>query len=207
MVNVSEIGSTCDIGIQGKYPLFSEAHFDKTLSDNDFKRQIDTQNNNQAYYQKGDVIIFTNFQQNTITLRMVNTISIQTNYKEFTTILAKLSFKPEAIALMGGDFKTFVTDGVNPQTFLSKFFNQKAQTVFADKLQIKPSVLSLVVANADVTDVDMQIRLEPLNSSPKDSLYVQFIFRTTKYEVFNEFIAKFGADFISDIINSINELE
>jgi len=107
---------------------------------------------------------------------------------------------------MGGHFKTFVTD-VNPQTFLSKFFNQKAQTVLADKLQIKPSVLSLVVANSDVTDVDMQVRLEPLSSSPKDSLYVEFIFRTTKYDAFNEFIGKFGADFISEIINSINELE
>ena len=138
---------------------------------------------------------------------MINTISIQTNYNEFSTLLAKLSFKPEHIALMGGNFKTFVTDGVNPQTFLSKFFNQKAQTVLADKLQIKPSVLSLVIANSDTTDVDMQVRLEPLNSSPKDSLYVEFIFRTTKYEVFNEFIGNFGADFISKIINSIDELE
>lgn len=206
MVNISEIGASCDIGIQGKYPLFSEAHFDKTLLDDGFKRQIDTKNNNQVYYRKEDIIIFTNFQQNSITLRMINTISIQTKYNEFSTLLAKLSFKPEGIALMGGAFKTFVTD-VNPQTFLSKFFNQKAQTVLADKLQIRPSVLSLVIANSDVTDVDMQVRLEPLNSSPKDSLYVEFIFRTTRYEAFNEFIGKFGADFISEIINSINELE
>lgn len=206
MVSISEIGASCDIGIQGKYPLFSEAHFDKTLSEGDFKREIDTQNKNQVYYRKGDVIIFTNFQQNLITLRMIHTISIQKKYNEFSTLLAKLSFKPEGIALMGGNFKTFVTD-VDTQTFLSKFFNQNAQTILADKLQIKPSVFSLVVANSDVTNVDLQVRLEPLNSSPKDSLYVEFTFRTTKYDAFNEFVGKFGADFISDIINSINELK
>ncbi len=55
MVNISEIGASCDIGIQGKYPLFSEAHFDKTLSEGEFKREIDTQNKNQVYYRKGDV--------------------------------------------------------------------------------------------------------------------------------------------------------
>ncbi len=207
MVNVSEIGSTCDIGIQGKFPLFSEAQFDKTLSDDSFERLIDTANNNQVYYRKGDVIVFTNFQQNSITLRMLNTISIKTKYNEFTTLLAKLSFKPEHVALMGGSFKTFVTDGINPEIFLGKFFNQKAKAVLSDKLQIKPTFLSLVVANSDVTDVDMQVRVEPLNSSPKDSLYLEFVFKTTKYEVFNEFIGKFGADFISEIINSINELE
>lgn len=207
MVNVSEIGSKCDIAIQGKYPLFSEALFDKILSDDNYERQIDTKNKDQVYYRKGDIIIFTNFQLNTITLRMFNTISIQTKYNEFSTLLAKLSFKPEHIALMAGRFQTFVTDSGDPQLFLSKLFNEQAKTMLSEKLQIKASVLSVVIANSDAQDVDMQMRLEPLGSSPKDSLFVEFTFRTTKYDVFNDFVSKFGADFISKIINSINELK
>ncbi len=207
MVNVSEIGSNCDIAIQGKYPLFSQTHFDQTLTKDNYERQIDTQNNNQTFYRKDDVIIFTNFPQNTITLRLFNTISLQTKYNEFSILLAKLSFKPDSISIMGGNFKTFVTGNGNPQLFLNKFLSEKAQNVLTDQLQIKPTILSLVIANSDVKDVDMQIRMEPLNSSPLDSLYLEFIFRTTKYSVFNEFISKFGADFISGIIEKMNELK
>lgn len=207
MVNVSEIGSHCDIIIQGKYPLFSQTHFDQTLTKDNYERQIDTQNNNQTYYRKDDIIIFTNFPQNTITLRLFNTISLQTKYNEFSTLLAKLSFKPEAILMMGGNFKTFITDNGNPQLFLNKFLNGKAQTVLSKQLQITPSILSIVIANSDATDVDLQVRIEPLNSSPLDSLYVEFIFRTTKYDVFSEFIGKFGADFIRELIENMNEIK
>ena len=108
---------------------------------------------------------------------------------------------------MGGNFKTFVTDTGNPQLFLNKFFNEKAQTVLSKQLQIKPSILSIVVANSDATDVDLQIRVEPLNSSPLDSLYVEFIFRTTKYDVFSQFISNFGADFIKELIGNISEVQ
>lgn len=207
MVNVSEIGSSSDIVIQGKYPLFSQTHFDQTLIDSAYERQIDTANNNQTYYRKGDVIIFTNFPQNIITLRLFNTISLQTNYNEFIKLIAKLSFKPEHVAIMGGNFKTFVTDNGNPQLFLNKFFNEKAQTVLAQQLKITPSILSIVVANSNATDVDMQVRMEPLNSSPLDSLYLEFIFRTTKYEAFNDFISKFGAEFIQEFIENINRIK
>ena len=92
MVKVSEIGALCDIMIQGKYPLFTETHFDQILTKDNYERQMDTKNNNQIYYRKDDIIIFTNFPQNTITLRLFNTISLQTKYSEFSTLLAKLSF-------------------------------------------------------------------------------------------------------------------
>jgi len=207
MVSVSEIGASCDIIIQGKYPLFSEIHFDKILSTDKYDRQIDTQNNNQVYYRKEDVIIFTDFPKNQITLKLFNTISLQTKYTEFSTLLAKLSFKPEHIALLGGSFQTFVTGYGDPKIFLNKFFSEKSQSVMSDQLKITPSILSLVIANSNVQDVDMQIRIEPLNSSPKDSLFVEFIFRTTKYEVFNDFISKFGADFIRDTLDKINEIK
>lgn len=207
MTDVPEIGSRCDIVIQGKYPLFSETHFDQILTKDKYERLIDTQNNNQTYYRKGDIIIFTNFPQNTITFRLFNTISIQTKYNEFSTLLAKLSFKPEHILMLGGNFKTFVTGNGSPQLFLNKLFNKEAQSILSKQLQINPSILSVVVSNSDVTDVDMQVRIEPLVSSPQDSLYVEFIFRTTNYEVFNEFISKFGADFIRDTISRINRVK
>lgn len=205
MVIVSEVGSSCDIGIQGKYPLFTETSFDEILIKDNYERQIDTQNNNQVYYRKGDIIIFTNFQQNTITLRLFNTISLQTKYKEFSILLAKLGFKPEHISVMGGNFKTFVTNAGTPQVLLNKFFNEKTQTKIAEQLRIKPSILSIVIANSDPSEVDLQVRVEPLNSSPLDSLYVELIFRTTKYDVFNEFISKFGAEFIKDFIENIGK--
>jgi len=207
VVTVSEIGSSCDIIIQGKYPLFSEIHFDKILATDKYERQIDTKNNNQVYYRKGDVIIFTDFPKNQITLRLFNTISLQTKYGEFSTLLAKLSFKPEHIAMLGGSFQTFVTGYGDPKIFLNKFFNEKSRSVMAEQLHITPSILSLVIANSDVQDVDMQVRIEPLNSSPKDSLFLEFIFKTTKYDVFNDFISKFGADFIRVTLDSINEIK
>ena len=207
MVTVSEIGSSCDVVIRGKYPLFSETHFDKILSDSGYERKIDTKNNNQTYYQKEDIIIFNNFPQNTIALRLSNVISIQSKYSEFSSLLAKLGFKPESISTLGGHFKTFVTDIGNPQLFLDKLFDEKAKTTLSEKLKIIPTFLSVVIANTDSAEMDLQIRLEPLNSSPKDSLYVDIVFRTVKYDVFNDFISKFGADFINGIIRSIDEVK
>ena len=205
MINVSEVGSSCDIQIQGKYPLFSETQFNKIMMDDQYERKIDAQNNNQPYYQKEDIIIFSTFKQNIITLRLTNTISIEKKYSEFSSLLAKLSFKPEHIALLGGHFRTFITGEINPQSFLDNVMNPKLKTTLADKLDIQPGIISVVLANTDVKDVDMQIRLEPLASNPKESLYVEFIFRTTNYHAFNEFISKFGADFIKEIVTSIGE--
>jgi len=207
MVIVSEVGSLCNIQIRGKYPLFSASDFDQILSKVGFERKIDTQNNNYPYYQKGESIIFNNPTQHTIILKLSNTISIQTKYLEFSTVLAKLRFKPESIAMLGGQFTTFVTNVGNTQSFLDKFLNQNAQTALSDKLKINPTVLSIVIANKAITDVDLQLRLEPLNSSPEDSLYVDMVFRTTNYENFNEFISKFDANFIREIIDSISEVK
>lgn len=207
MANVSEIGSICDIIIQGKFPLFSQIQYDETLKNAEYEIKVDTQNNNQIYYQKGDIIIFSNFMQNTITFRVFNTISIQTKYDEFKQLLAKLNFKPESVAVMGGEFKTFVTNNGSPHEFLNKFLNEKAKSAFGKQLNINPNILSIVVANSPVKDVDMQIRLEPLQSSPLDSLFVSVLFRTTNYNEFNEFILKFGADFIGEMLDSINRLE
>jgi len=205
MVNVSEVGSSCDISIQGKYPLFSQTQFNTIMIDDKYEKKVDVQNNNQIYYQKEDIIIFSNFKQNTITLKLSNTISIETKYSEFSKLLAKLSFKPEHIALLGGHFKTFVTDGGDPQLFLNNILNPKIKTTLADKLNIKPGILSVVIANTDIKEVDMQIRMEPLATNPKESLYIEFVFRTVNYGAFNTFIGKFGADFIKDVIHSISE--
>jgi|GEM_PF-6093309 len=207
MLNVSEIGSTSDISIQGKYPLFSETHFDQTLINAKYERLIDTQNNNQVYYRKEDVIIYTDFPQNTITLRLFNTISIEKKYNEFSKLLAQLSFKPEHVSIMGGYFRTFITGNGDSLSFLNKFFNEKAKTVISQQLTMTPSISSITIANSDVPDVDMRVRMEPLNSSPKDSLYMEFIFRTANYQVFNDFIGKFGAQFIQEFILSINSIQ
>jgi len=205
MVNVSEVGASCDIGIQGKYPLFSETQFNQLMLDADYKKQIDEQNNNQVYFRKEDTIIFNNVKQNTITLRLLNTISLQPKYSDFSQLLAKLSFKPENISVLGGNFKTFVTGNGDPQLFLNNILNPKVKSSLADKLNIKPGIISVVIANTDVTEVDMQIRMEPLSSSPKESLYIEFIFRTVKYDAFNDFIGKFGADFIKEVLTTIGE--
>lgn len=205
MVTVSEVGSSCDIQIRGKYPLFSELNFHQILSDSGYERKLDTKNDNQPFYLKEDIVIFSNFAQNLITLRLRNTISIQTNYDEFTTLLAKLGFKSESVSVMGGHFKTFVTDIGTPQIFLDKLLNEKVKTALSKKLQITPTFLSVVIANTDTADMDIQIRIEPLNSSPLDTLYLELIFRTTKHDVFNDFVNRFGADFIKDIIDTIGE--
>lgn len=207
MVIVSEVGGQCDISMQGKFPLFSQTQYDQTLKDAGFEIKVDTQNNNQVFYQKGDVIVFANFNQYSITLRMFNTISIQTKYSEFATLLAKLNFKPESMAVMVGDFKTFVTDVGNPHDFLNKFLNEKTKSSFGEQLQIDPSVLSIVLANSSVQDSDMQVRLEPLHSSPQDTLFISILFRTTNYTNFNNFVLKFGADFIRDMIENIVRLK
>lgn len=205
MVNVSEIGSTCDISIQGKYPLFSETQFNQLMLDGNYEKKIDVQNNNQIYYEKEETIIFNIAKQNTITLRLRNTISLQTKYSDFSQLLAKLSFKPENISVLGGQFKTFVTGNGDPQLFLNHILNPKVKSALTDKLNIKPGILSVVVANTDIAEIDMQIRMEPLATSPKESLYIEFVFRTIKYEAFNEFISKFGADFIKEVIHTISE--
>lgn len=205
MVNVSEVGASCDIGIQGKYPLFSDTQFSQLMQDANYERKIDAQNNNQVYYQKEDTIIFNNAKQNTITLRLRNTISLQTKYSDFSQLLAKLSFKPENISVLGGHFKTFITDNGDPQEFLNHILNPNVQSSLADKLHIKPGIISVVIANTDVSEVDMQIRMEPLATNPTESLYIEVIFRTVKYKEFNEFIGKFGADFIKEVLQTISE--
>jgi len=210
LVTVPEVGSSCDIQIRGKYPLFSEINFHQILTDSGYERKLDTKNDNQPYYLKDDTVIFSNFAQNLINLKLRNTISIQTKYDEFTTLLAKLGFKSESVSVMGGHFRTFVTDIGAPQIFLDKLLNEKVKTALSKKLQITPTFLSVVIANTviantDTADMDIQIRIEPLNSSPLDSLHLEVIFRTTKHDVFNDFVNRFGADFIKDIINTIGE--
>lgn len=207
MISVSEVGSSCDIRIQGKYPLFSETQFDNIMVNAGYVKKVDVQNNNQGYYQKEDIIIFSMPKQNIITLRLLNTISIQTKYSAFTDLLAQLSFKPEHIALLGGNFKTFVIGNGNPQLLLNHILNPKVESTLANKLDIKPGIISVVIANTEVKEVDLQIRMEPLASNPLESLYMEFVFRTVSYNAFNEFVGKFGVDFIKDVIHGVSEVD
>ena len=107
--------------------------------------------------------------------------------------------------MLGGNFKTFVTGNGDPQNFLNNILNQNVKSKLAEKLNINPGIISVVVANTDVTEVDMQIRMGPLASNPKESLYIEFVFRTIKYDTFNEFIGKFGVDFIKEVVQTVSE--
>lgn len=203
MVHVSEVGSLCDIQIRGKFPLFSEINFDKLLQEAGYERRVDTNNNDQPYYVKDEIIIFNDFVQNTITLKLRNIISFQPQYDEFVALLVRLGYKPESAAVMGGHFRTFVTD-MNTPIFLDKLLNEKAKTLLSTKLDITPNILTVTLVNSDPTIEDLQIRLEPLNSSPNDSMYIDVIYRTAKHDNFNEFINKFDADFIKELVNTIS---
>jgi len=205
MVKVLEIGSMCTVQLIAKYPLFTEQRFHETLLELGYENGIDTTNNDQPFYKKDDIIIFTDYKQLRLVLKLRNVVTIQQKYNEFITLLAKLGFQKDALTGMSVDLNTNITDINDPLIFATKLLKETKSVKIGEYLNIAPSILSIVLANTDATNTDIQIRLEPLTSSPKDTLYCNIKFGTKNYDVFDKFMSNLNTKFISDLIIIVDE--
>jgi len=209
MVRTSDTGSQTIISFQTKYPTFTGADFDKTMTDLEFKRnttQTQPGQPQQLIYTKENVIVDQNPVNNVVNFRFMNTVNISKLYDDVKKALLSLKIDPNTIHIMALDCKTMAHDVGNPEKNLTLLISKTAKAQIEKSLKIKPAVFSLVLVNeGPPQDEDLQIRIEPLASNPTESFFIHINYKTRLHNKFDSFIAQFGENWIRDIANSVSE--
>jgi len=209
MVKVPDIGSTCVISFQTKYPTFSQADFDSVMTELGFVRNVlpPTQQGaiTQINYTKENMVVIGNLQTYTLDFQCFNTINILNAYGDIKQALAKLKIDPTSIHLMGLRCTTMAHDVGNPEDHLTSLINNDTKENISKSLGFEPSLVSFVLANKNPELEDFQIRIEPLLSNPKGSYFMEINYRTSSHSKFDSFIGKFGSDMIGAIAKSVDK--
>lgn len=204
MVKVLDVGSTTIISFQTKYPTFSAIEFDKKLTDLQYQSKIvynalGSDPPQSKEYSKEDIVINFNNVSNVLTFILFNTINLTDVYKEITNIIASLKIDHDAIQLMGLNCTTRAHDVGNPESKLSSLLKSEVVNDLSKTIGYEPGIGSLVLVNKNPVDEDVQVRIEPLASNPKESFHIVIAYKTNKPEKFNEYITQFGIKKIEEI--------
>lgn len=208
MVITSEVGSQTIVSFQTKFPTFTPAEFDKTMTDLGFQRnstQAQLGQPLQYFYTKDSVTVDQVAVTNIVNFRFMNTINISKLYDDVKKALLSLKIDPNTIQIMALDCKTMAHDVGNPEKNLTSLISKTAKEQIGKSLKIKPAVFSLVLVNEAPQDEDLQIRIEPLASNPAESFFIHINYKTRLHEKFDSFIGQFGDDKIRDIAKSVCE--
>jgi len=210
MVRTSEIGSTTIISFQTKYPTFSGADFDRTMTTLGFQRGTTQVSKagaqaQQIIYTKENMVVDNDIQTNILNFRLFNTVNISRVYDDIKQALLKLKIDPNSIHLMGLVCLTMAHDIENPENILTTLISSEAKTRIATSLEFEPAVYSLILVNKTPQQEDLQIRIEPLASNPNESFFIQINYKTTSHDKFDNFISKFGESTIRDIAFSMSD--
>jgi len=207
MVKVPDIGSTTVISFQTKYPTFSQADFDTVMTGMGFERNIlpatQVSSATQINYTKENMVVNGDMQKYILNFQLFNTINLSSMYEEVKQALAKLKIDPNSVHLMGLRCTTMAHDVGNPEENLTSLLNNDTKEKISKSLGIEPSLFSLVIGNKNPQEEDLQIRIEPLLSNPKDSYFMEINYRTSSHTKFDSFIGKFGSDIISAIATAM----
>ena len=208
MVKTSEIGSTTMISFQTKYPTFSGADFERVLNELGFqKNQINrgVGQIQQITFTKENLTVSIDPQTYIINFQFFNTININNKYKDVQDTITRLNIDLDSMHLMGLDCRTMAHEVGDPEDNLSSLISNSAKKNIFNLTDMAPSVYSLVLVNKDPDDEDIQIRVEPLASNPKESFFIHINYKTTSHEKFNDFIGKFGEEKVRSIAESMSE--
>jgi len=209
MVKVPDIGSTCVISFQTKYPTFSPADFDNVMNELGFKRNVSPTTQQgavpQISYSKENMVVAGNLQTYTLNFQCFNTINISNVYDEIKQALAKLKIAPNSVHLMGLRCTTMAHDVGNPEENIGSIMTKDAKEKISKSIGFDPSLFSFVLVNKNPEIEDLQIRIEPLLSNPKGSYFIEINYRTSSHSEFDSFIGKFGSDMISNIAKAVDK--
>jgi len=210
MVRILDVGSGIIISFQTKFPTFSVAEFDSTLTDLGYARlqlpsDTQTQQTGIIAYTKQDVTVDADFLKNILNFRISNTIKIETLYKEITQTLVKLHIEPNSIHLMGLKCTTRAHEVGDPEQNLTALVDKNILTQISATLDFDPGIMSIVLANRNPKDEDLQIRIEPLSTNPSETYFIMLNYRTPSHEKFNTFIGKFGPSLIEKLVEVISK--
>lgn len=211
MVSVLGVGSSVIISFQTKFPTFSVVEFASTLEELEYaqaQQQIDLKTGKPTsvlIYRKQDIQVDADLAKNILNFRILNTIKIDEVYDEITKTLVKLHVEPKSINLMGIDCKTRAHEVGNPEHNLTALIDKNVISQLSKTLDFDPGIVSIVLANKNPQDEDLQIRIEPLNTNPTESYFVHLNYKTQSHEKFNAFISKFGPSLIEDLVEVLNK--
>lgn len=204
MVRTSEVGSQTIVSFQTKFPVFTILDLDTVMTELGFAKNVSQATAGQpqqTIYSKGNVYV--DYQNNTINFRFLNIVNISNNYEDVKQTLLKLNINNDSIHLMGLNCKTMVHEVGDPESILTKLISPDAKERIKNSLDMEPGVTSLVLANNNPQDEDIQIRIEPLASNPKDSFFININYKTSVHKKFNEFISNFGESKLMAIVKGV----
>lgn len=217
-MNVSKIGSHVTLLFQTKYPTFTPAQFVKTFQELGFTQTKGvanvSANPNAApvqtnIFSKDNFVVLLNPAENLILFQIINTLDFNEIFDDIVQkILVQLNFSPSVVAILGLDCITQIHEVKSPSDSLTSLVNSKFVVGLTSSVignQCDVTSLRFTTRGSDVSDENLSVTLEPLQSNPTDSYHMTIFYRSKENDKFNEFVKNFGSKMIENIVGEVEK--
>lgn len=215
MSSTSAIGSQIRITYQTNFPTFTPDQISKILKEKEYtigqSRITDIQQPNVPsitvpMFSKDNISIFINQPVNQIGFIILNTINLDTVYKEITTILSSLNIISEVILNISFVFITRYKVKKKPQEQMTAMLKEKFVENLSSEFEEKFVVTSIRLSTSFPPHEGLQIIFEPLSTSPEDHYFINISYQTIDWDAFQSFMEKFGEEMIKEFINEVEKI-
>lgn len=157
----------------------------------------------QYFYTKENITVHEVSAVQTVHFQYLNILNISKPYGEVADILSRLKISPNSTNLMTLDCQTMAHDVGDPQSNLTSLISSHSKKRIERCFNTRPSIFSIVLRSQSSRDEDLQIKIEPLASSPTDSFFIYLAYKTRLHDRFDAFIKDFNEDKIKEIAESV----
>ena len=157
-------------------------------------------------FSKGDLLILFNDSENLIKFHAVNKTDVNELFEgEIKQVLISLNYRPPAVATMKLEMTAVVSGMGSPKKALTSLLDNQ----FASKIKKMHSMDDMTAASIKMVQSDtahtesLTTTLEPLNTDPEKSYFVNIEYVTNDNDKFTNFVRGVGASMIERVVRGV----
>jgi hypothetical protein len=137
-----------------------------------------------------------------IVFRIINTVNLETVYKEVSEMLMAMNIYPDIASSASFSCTTRVKGQTHPIERLTSLADKSFVQRMSKKLGVPMKVSSVTFCSSFPLKQEggYDVTLEPLMTNADEEYFLRIHFLTHKMDEFNKFISEFGSDMIQKII-------
>jgi hypothetical protein len=209
-MSIPAIGTQVELVFQTQFVTFTPEQFMRALKDRNYmeiRGQIADSHGQPISIQtfsKGDTTVFLPSASlpSPIVFRIINTVSLESRYKEVNDLLVAMNIYPNIISTASFTCMTKAKAKTHPVDKLTSIVDKTFVDRISKNLGTEMKVISVRLGTSFPMKQEggYEVTIEPLMTNAEEEYFVSIVFRTHKMDEFSKFIDQFGSNMIQKII-------
>lgn len=204
------IGTQIELVFHTQFVTFTPEQFDRALKTRNYievrQQVLDPQGRPVPLqtFSKGDTIVFLPpvAAPAPVYFRIINTVNLESRYKEITEMLIAMNIYPNIISSASFTCTTRIKAKSKPLERLTSIVNKTFVAKVSKNLEapMKVSAIRLGTSFPMKQEGGYEVSIEPLMTNAEEEYFMSILYTTHKMDDFDKFINQFGSDMIQRII-------